>query len=127
MEKDIKDKAKEVLNDVKDDSKSFTKKEIEDGKVMAILCYLSFLVLIPFFVEDKNKYVNYHAKQGINLFIWEVIIGICLSFLGFTFISNILEFVFGLLAFALTVIGIVNVCNGKAKELPIINKLKIVK
>lgn len=127
IEKEIKDKAKEVLNDVKDDSKSFTKKDIEDGRLMSILCYIGFFVLIPYFSDDNNKYVKYHAKQGINLFIWEIIIGIAISFFNFAFVSDVLDFVFGLGALALSAIGIINVLNGKAKELPVINKLKIVK
>ena len=33
----------------------------------------------------------------------------------------------GLCITALCVVGIINVCNGKAKELPIVNKLKVFK
>lgn len=127
IEKEIKDKAKEVLNAVKDDSKSFTKKEIEDGKIMSILCYIPIFVLIPYFSEDNNKYMKYHAKQGVNLFIWEIIFAVATSFFDFSFLSDILDFVIGLAILALIAIGIINVTNGKAKELPVINKLKFVK
>ena len=70
---DLKDKATKILNDVKDDSKSFNKKDIDSGKGMAILSYIGILALIPFLAEKKNKFVIYHAKQGMNLFICEII------------------------------------------------------
>lgn len=131
------DKAKEILNDVKDDSKKFTKSDIESGKLMALLSYIGILALIPYFVENKNKYVRYHALNGMNLFILELIIsasiGIVYSiFAGingwfvFSFIK--IPFAFVELFFVLiSVIGIVNVCNEEAKELPLIGKLRLIK
>lgn len=131
-EKNLKDEAVKVLNDVKNDSKKFTKKEIEDGKGMSILAYISILALIPYLTEKENKYVMYHAKQGMNLFIIEVIVGalaplLCLIlFLIAPLVSLILSIV-GFALLILSIIGIINVCNGEAKELPIINKIKIIK
>lgn len=103
---------------------------------MAIIAYISILSLIPFFVERNNKYVVYHAKQGLNLFIIEV-----LAYFASVIASFILIFIpilgwlvagllyLGVVAFTITlsIMGIVDVCSGKAKELPIINKLKIIK
>ena len=131
--KNIGDKAKDIINDVKDESDSFDSREIESGKVMSILAYLGILVLIPYFAEKNNKYVVYHAKEGLNLFIIEVILGVIVSVLGsilywrLYWIYSIVRTIVGLLGIVLSVIGIVNVCNGKAKELPIINKFKIIK
>ena len=131
-EQDLKEKARKIINDVKDDSKSFAKKDIESGKVMGILCYIGILVLIPYFTEKNNKYVLYHVKQGLNLFIWEIIGGIAVGIIAallwrLWIITNIIDTVFGLAILALSLIGIVNVCNGKAKELPIVNKFKFIK
>ncbi len=133
MSNNFEDKAKEVLNDVKDETNNYDKKDIESGKVMAILSYIGILVLIPYFAEKNNKYVQYHAKQGLNLFLIEVIAGIAvsiitgiLSFILF-FLGAIISYAISLCFFALSIIGIVNVCNGKAKELPVINKIKLIK
>jgi uncharacterized membrane protein len=53
-------------------------KEIEDGKGMAILAYI--IALIPYFAEKNNKFVRFHAIQGMNLLIlavgWSIIAGI---------------------------------------------------
>lgn len=150
--KDFKDKAKNILNDVKDESKSFEKKDIESGKGMAILSYI--IPLIPFFAEKKNKYVQYHAKQGMNLLViavaYSIIYGILTSVIkvrgncGYGYWGDLAaEFgayckitpwwvtlplsLVGLCITALCVIGIINVCNNKAKELPVVNKIKIFK
>ena len=112
--------------------KSYSKKEMKDGRLMAILSYLGILALIPFFAEKNNKYVLYHVKQGLNLFIWEIIGGIAVGIIAallwrLWIITNIIDTVFGLAILALSLIGIVNVVNGKAKELPVINKFKFIK
>ena len=51
----------------------FSAKEKEDGKLMAILSYVGVLSLVPYLAEKDNKWVRYHAIQGVNLFIIEVI------------------------------------------------------
>ena len=123
---------KNIFEDVKDDTELFDKNDIESGKVMAILSYIGILCLIPFFAEKNNKYVIYHAKQGLNLFFLEIIASAAISMFSIIlfflfFIGGLIGFAVSGLSLALSVIGIVNVCNGKAKELPIVNKIKIIK
>lgn len=52
----------------------FDAKDIEANKVMAALSYLSILVLIPLLTKKNSKFVQTHAKQGLALFIVEVIV-----------------------------------------------------
>ena len=123
---------KNIFEDVKDDTELFDKKDIESGKVMAILAYIGILCLIPYFAEKNNKFVVYHAKQGLNLFIIEIIATAAVSMLSIVlfflfFVGGLIGLAVSAGSFALSIIGIVNVCNGKAKELPIINKFKIIK
>lgn len=142
-EKDLKSKAKDLMKDVKDSTKEFTKKDIESGKGMGILSYI--LPFIPYFAEKNNKYVRYHAIQGMNLLIVAIAYSIVYSVLSNLitvkkscwYIENCYRVtpwwitlplsLIGLCITILCIIGIVNVCNGKAKELPIVNKVKIFK
>ena len=120
------------FKDVKDSTKSFDEKDIENGKGMAILSYIGILALIPYFAEKDNKYVIYHAKQGMNLFLLEIAASVALGLISsilwilFLFIW-LLSAVVGIASLVLSILGIVNVLNGKAKELPIINKFQIIK
>ncbi|KAA0206996.1 DUF4870 domain-containing protein [Candidatus Uhrbacteria bacterium] len=51
----------------------FDKKDIDDNKVIAALSYLGILVLIPLLVKKDSKFTQEHAKQGLVLFIAEII------------------------------------------------------
>ena len=127
------EKAQEVTNDVNTQNGANSNSEAESGKGMSILAYLGLLALIPFFAEKNNKFVVYHAKQGVNLLIIEVIamvaVGILASILSWRlwFLSSLLNMAVGICAFVLSIMGIVNACNGETKELPIVGSIKIIK
>lgn len=128
---DLKEKTEDILKDVKDSSKKFDKKDIENNKAMAALAYI--VAPVPYFVETKSKWVHYHAIQGMNLFIIFIALSLIVSVLNalilwpFTFIKTILRTALYVFIVIFVIIGIVNVCNGEAKELPLINKFKIIK
>ena len=101
-----------------------TLKEKEDGKLMAILSYVGVLSLVPYLAEKDNKWVRYHAIQGVNLFIIEVIFYIIrvIPILGW-----IVGWLGSIVTLVISIIGIVNACNGETKELPIVGKIKFIK
>lgn len=111
----------------------------QQNTVMGILSYISILCLIPLLTEKNDSYVQFHAKQGTNLFIIEVIVGIVggiltgiLNFIPFIggFLSGIIGFATGVLSlcfFVLSILGIVNACNGEMKPLPVIEKIQLMK
>lgn len=102
----------------------FSEKEKEDGKIMAILSYIGFLSLIPYLAEKDNKWVKYHAIQGVNLLIIEAILYAVkmIPLLGW-----IVGWLGSIVTLVISIIGIINVCNGEAKELPIVGKIKFIK
>ena len=117
----------ETLNKL-NDTKDFTE---ENNKVMGILAYLGILVLIPIFAAKDSKFARFHANQGLVL----AIAGIALSIIGgvlswipiVNIIAGIVCGLAGLVLFILMILGIVNVVNGRAKELPIVGKIRILK
>jgi len=126
---------KSLFTDLKDRTKEFNKKEIESGKAMAILSYIGLLCLIPFFAEKNNKYVRFHAIQGLNICLLGLI-----YYIAYAILSVILLFIpiigwlliglLGILSYGfivLFIMGIVYAFQDKAKELPIVNKLKLIK
>ena len=102
----------------------FSEKEKKEGKLMAILSYVGVLSLVPYLAEKDNKWVRYHAIQGVNLFIIEVILYIIrvIPILGW-----IVGWLGSIVTLVISIIGIVNTCNGEAKELPIVGKIKFIK
>jgi len=123
------------LNNIADTTADFDKADIEQNKVMGILAYLGPLVFIPMFAAKGSKFARFHANQGLTLFIacvaWSIVYGI-LSWIILTiswrlyFISSIIGLC-SLVFLVLAVLGIINVANGRAKELPVIGKFKILK
>ncbi len=124
---DFKDKFNE-LNNTPDTTSEYTKEDVEGNKLMGVLAYLGILVLIPIFAAKESKFARFHANQGLVLLIVDIIFAIVSSILGqIPLIGWLLGLVIDIIIIALVVIGIINVCNGKAKELPLIGKFKLLK
>jgi uncharacterized membrane protein len=114
--------------DFEDHTKEFTQEEIKTGKVMSILAYMSILSLIPFFMEKKNRYVVFNAKQGLNLFIYEAILymidSVTVSFMpALSFIAYFFE----LLLIVYSLVGIIYVVSNQARELPFLKRISFIK
>ncbi len=89
--------------------------------VMGILSYLGILLIIPFLMEKNNSFVKYHLKQGIVLLAIEIvvwIIGMTSIMYGFSMILSLVN----LATLVLSIIGIVNVVQGKEKEIPVVGQ-----
>ncbi len=113
-----------ALNDTHDTTAEFDKEDIEKNKGMAILAYLSWLVLIPLFAASNSKFAHYHCNQGIVLWL----AGVVASIFGFIPVVRwIVPPILGVVTFILSVLGIINAATGKAKELPLIGKYRILK
>ena len=91
----------------------------EEGRMAAVLSYIPFLCFIPLLNMKDNKEARFHARQGVMLFLIEIV--------GVLFlIDGISSFVFKailILAFALSVAGIIFALQGKNYRLPIIGDL----
>jgi uncharacterized membrane protein len=99
--------------------------------VMCILCYLGILALIPYFQNKQDVFIQFHAKQGLNIAI------VCL---GVFFAIGLLSVIPGInlicpllyvLAFtaelAYIVMGILSSTKGEMKLLPLMEKVQILK
>ncbi len=119
---DIKD-----LNNTHDHTADYDTQDINDNKLMAVLAYIGFLVLIPLFLA-KSKFAKFHTNQGLLLLIVEVIWGIISSILNIIpLIGWIISLIGSGILLIVAIIGIINVVNGRAKELPVIGKIRLLK
>ena len=104
----------------------------------AILSYIPFLNLIPYFKKTDSPFVEFHSKQGVTLFIFEMIYGI-LSFIFMQIKIPVCEWgmcnkhtpiyiiiplvILGLIMLTDNIIGLYNVITKKQRTLPIIGFL----
>ncbi|MCR5456878.1 MAG: hypothetical protein K6F14_02240 [Clostridiales bacterium] len=98
---------------------------------MSIFAYLSWLVLIPLIAAKESKFARFHCNQGIVLAIVEIIAWVVLSILSIIpyvgWIFVIFNVLLSVACLVLAILGIINAVNGKAKELPVVGKIRILK
>lgn len=105
-----------------DTTAQYTADDILKNKVMAILAYLGLLFLVPLLAAKDSPFARYHTNQGILLFIVQVI-GVAATQIPYAgWLAGALV---NLFTTVLLIIGIINAYNGKAKELPVIGKFRI--
>jgi uncharacterized membrane protein len=117
---------------------SITEADVQDGKLMAILAYIIFL--IPLIAARDKKYAMYHTEQALVLLIAWVVIYIAFTIVSIIIskISTALSCGLGIVSIliwvgylVLWIMGLINAAQGKIKELPIIGaygaKLNLVK
>lgn len=118
---DLSEKFNE-FNNTADTTAEYDAQDIEKNKVMALLAYIIFL--IPLLAAKDSKFARFHANQGLVLFLGGIIASVVAVI---PVIGWIVAPIAGLVITVLAIIGILNALNGRAKELPVIGKFKILK
>ena len=88
--------------------------QVVEGKIFAVLSYLSILCIIPLVLKKDNSFVLSHGKQGLVIFIAEVAVFV---------VSVIFEWIFRPAIFILGVFslwGIMEALKGHYVRLPIV-------
>ena len=96
---------------------SFSKADVLDGKMYAVLAYLSIFCIIPLIVKKNNAFVLSHGRQGLVLFVAEV---------AALVVSIIFPWAFRPLLFILfgfSLWGMVMAIRGQYVELPVIARI----
>ncbi|AFA49578.1 hypothetical protein [Acetobacterium woodii] len=106
------------------------KQEAEEGRVMAIMAYIIFL--IPIFFGKGNRFVQYHTNQGLILFLAYLALTAIGAVIGMipivgwimaSIIFNVAPMAF--LCFA--IYGIINVIQLEVKPIPYIGQITLIK
>lgn len=125
-----------TIGSTPDTTASYDSADINANKWQGFLAYLGPFCLVPILINlfgsKKSAYGMYHANQGLNLFIVDVAAKLILAgvlgkipLIGWIFrIANLLIIIASCF---LTLMGVMNVTNGRAKELPFIGKIKLIK
>lgn len=87
------------------------------SKMMAAMSYLGILSLVPLLVNRDNTFIRFHARQGVVLWMWEVLAIYSLVVPG---IGPLFFNISGLLCFVFSVIGLFAAFMGRAWKLPLI-------
>lgn len=112
-------------------SEAKTQDQIElDSKIFAALSYLSILFVVPWIIKKDDTFVVFHVRQGMILFLAEIVIWFVLwllesllttifSFGAFTIMSVLYKLAWLLFA-GVSIVGVYFAAKGKFKKLPIL-------
>ncbi len=91
----------------------------EEERMAAILSYIPFLCFIPLLNMKDSKEASFHARQGVLLFLIELVAVLFLidGISGFVFKGILVAAVF------LSIAGVYSALRGKSYKLPIIGDL----
>lgn len=104
----------------------------------AILSYIPFVNLIPYFKKTDSPFVEFHAKEGVTLFIIEILYGVLsLIFTRIKVVTcswgicekhtplyiTIPLLIILIVLLTLNIIGIYNVITKKQRSLPVIGNI----
>ena len=94
-------------------------KVVEEGRVFAVISYISFLCIVSLVLKPDNKFAQFHAKIGLVLFMLEVIVFL-LSIIGIlSWIKTVGLVIFGLLSLW----GIIQALLGRYYRMPLISDI----
>lgn len=88
-------------------------KDIQDNKTLAALSYIWIVSLIMLLVKKDSPYVQFHAKQGLVLWVISIILGI-IPVVGWALEVVVIVFM---------VMGIVKSLQGEYYKLPLVGNL----
>ena len=101
------------MTDVKSNNKTSRDLDVELNKTVAALSYIWILCLVPLLAKKDSEYAQFHAKQGLVLFIVEIVGSL---FFWFPFFGQLLA----LVLLIVSVIGVIKTLNGEWWEAPVI-------
>lgn len=118
------DKAKQGFDramNTPDSTSDYDPDDVENYRIVSLFAYLGFLFIVPLIAGKDSKYARFHTNQGIILFIFSAILAFLVRFphVGWIFaLGEVVVVIF-------TILGIINAVTGKARELPLIGKFRI--
>ena len=85
--------------------------DVEANKNIAALSYVFILFLIPLLSKHNSKFAQFHAKQGLVLFVVELIVSL---FSWFPIFGQLLV----LAMLVISILGIIKALNGEWWKIP---------
>jgi len=113
MTEEIKDEIKQAIKD--EPKNEADDKDVAENKNIAALSYIWVLCLVPLLTKKDSKFAQFHAKQGLVLFIIEI--------LGtFVFWIPLIGWAMALAVFIVSIIAILKTLNGEWWKIPYVHE-----
>ena len=118
-----------VYADPADHTAEFSPEDISGNKVFALAAYVFGWVgmIVALLAAGQSAYAMFHVRQALKLSILSMLAGVVAVVLCWTFLVPIAAGVFYVVLFVVRVMAFVYVCQGKAKELPVVKSFGFLK
>ena len=94
-------------------------KDVEQNKMFAALGYIGVLCLVPLLLKKESKFAQHHGKQGLVLFIIEIVV----FFINIIpFLGIIIWFFASIFFVVVSIIGFKNAWQGKWWSAPVLSE-----
>lgn len=136
----------ENLQNTKDFTANFDPSDIEKNKLVSALAYFGWLFWLPMVACPDSKFGKFHANQGLVAFIFYLIVNVARGLISITvnllfgnpiiggvtsgaasLLNSIIGWILSAICLLVMLFGLINTLNGKAKELPVIGKIRLMK
>ncbi|UCD15108.1 MAG: hypothetical protein JSV34_05145 [Candidatus Omnitrophota bacterium] len=100
---------------------TLSKSQIREGAPYAALSYVFFLCILTFiFKKDTNEFAHFHARQGIVIFVGELI---CFFLLAIPLIGQFFCRIGLIILFVASLCGIFSALTGKMSRISLVSDL----
>ena len=108
-----------------DHTQEFDPKDISANKVVAMLVYLlgPVGIIIALLGSQTSPYAAFHVRQGLKFVVVNTLLALIAGFFFWTLIIPALVGIAYVVLFVCKIICFFSICNGNAKEPPIIRSL----
>mgnify|MGYP001077169786 FL=1 len=92
---------------------------VQDGKLMAIISYITVIGTFVAFIMNQNKhnlFASFHIRQTVGIFLVGLIVNFLRRFTNFDWLDMIL----GIGVFILWIIGLIGAIQGEEKKVPLL-------
>lgn len=135
---DFFDKIKSFILDTPVEKEQIAPQDIQENGIISLASYLLFGILfwLPLVGAKNSRFARFHANQSLVFFFSSIIIWlvypiacVILNFIPIigTIVSFLLPFAISAVQIGYTVLGIYNSVKGRANELPVIGKFRLIK
>lgn len=95
-------------------------KDIQEGKIFAVVGYWLFLCILPLMLKKDNKFAIHHGKQGLVMFIF-LVAGFIVSIIPVlgAFVYHIVLFIY----LILMLWGSIQALMGNYSRIPVISDI----
>ena len=89
------------------------------AKFLGLISYLGILCVIPIILKSKSNFIRFHTRQGMVLFISEIIFTLIWII---PFVGWFIGFVGWIICFIFSLVGIIKAITGQEWKMPVLHR-----